>query len=153
MAQKVQMVTGWKMIQEQAKRGYSDLRWPDGNVVRLPIDAITSQMLDDIDEQMKSETPEVPQIPVKEPGKPPKFVDNPEDIDYKEKLGKYNKKRSLKIILAALPSEVRPAGNEDEQIKALESDLLVGHIAQLVRDILTISNLDLDEAVGEAKND
>lgn len=150
---KVQMVTGWKMIQEQVKRGYSDLRWPDGNVVRMPINAITSRMLDDIDEQLKAEEPEIPQISVREPGKPPKFVDNPNDSDYKEKLTKHNKKRSLKIILVSLPDDIRPKGTEAEQLAKIEDDLLIGHITQLVKDIMAISGLNLDEAVAEAKND
>ena len=151
----IKVVTGWKMVKEQVKRGYSDLRWPDGNVIRMPIDAITSQMLDAIDDEMKATQPQPKRIPVKgnDGRSTGKFVEDTEDEVYKDALAKHNKLRSLKIILTSIPKENRPEGDEAAQIKALESDLLIGHVTQLVKDILSISNLNLDEAVSEAKND
>lgn len=145
-------VSGWGMIKEQSKLGSSELVWPDGTVVEMPILAITYSDLNEIDEVIEGKMPPVPMLTVKIDGKPKQIEDKDNEV-YKKAVDKVQKERSLLIILKSLPAEVQPEGTVEDKMAALEKDLLAGHVIRLVRDIMTISNLNLDDAVNEAKND
>lgn len=144
-------ITGWGVIKEQAKIGYSELVWPDGTTLEMPIKAITYSDLNEVDEAIEAKMPPVPMLTVKVDGKP-KQIEDKDNEEYKKEVAKVQKDRSLMIILKSLPKEVQPEGSDDEKMAALEKDLLAGHVIKLVRDIMNISNLNIEEAVAEAKN-
>lgn len=149
--EKNNVISGWGTIKNRARLGYSELAWPDGTVDKMPILAISYDTLMSIDAEIDAKMPPVPTIPVKVDGKI-KQVEQKDDPDYKREVAAVQKERSLRIILKSLPEEVQPEGTLEQKMAALSNDLLAGHIIQLVKDIMAISNLNLEEAVNEAKN-
>ena len=151
---KVVKIKSWKEVK---KTGFVQLEYPDA-IYEVPIKSVSPNVTDAIEDKYESLRPPVPTYFDNELKKWFEVKEDTLNPNHKEQYDKYAKKareietmRFAELVLAFIDMEIEGETLE-EKIHNLREDIPIGHYYKIVEAGYSLSGINLDKKVEEAKN-